>query len=157
GADAYESVMSSTRLPKRSRASATTVTCSSIVYTVRSGSTARTSELGNAGTTIRRSASTSAAPVITHETSYSPAAVAVTAVWVAVMPAPNGEIASAWPNAATGLLNASKARHPTPTGTPATATRLSSWVSTRTGGPAMISSSSGDGSTRSRSGAEQRT
>src|SRR4051812_26318593 len=77
GAEAYAYATSSTRLPNRSCASATSVTCSSIVYKLRSGSTVATSELGRAGTTTRTSSSTSVTPMTTHETSYSPATVAV--------------------------------------------------------------------------------
>ena len=156
GAEPYDSTTSSTRLPKRSRASSTSVTCSSIAYTVRSGATATVSALGSAGTTTSRSSSTSAAPLTTHDTSYSPAAVAVTAVAEVVTPAPNGDTASACSNIATRLLKASNARQVTPTGAPAEDSRLASCVTTRTAGPAMISISAAEASIRSRLGAAHR-
>src|SRR5262245_20196210 len=114
---------------------------------MRSGSTVSDSELGSAGTTTSTSSWTSAAPITTHDTSYSPASVAVTVSAVVVVPAPNGDSASACAIPSTGLSNASNARQVTSTGSPATATELASWVTTRTGGPGRVRSSSGVSST----------
>src|SRR5262245_25650113 len=105
----YATVMSSTRLPNRSRASGASVTWSSIAYTERSGSVAIVSELGSAGTTTKNAPSTSAAPWTTHDTSYSPASVAVTVSVVVAVPAPNGDSASERSKLVTALLNASNA------------------------------------------------
>src|SRR5690606_20446567 len=94
-----------------------------------------------------------AAPITTHETSYSPAASAVTVLAPTCVPAPEGDRARECVNSVTGLSNASKARHVAPTGTPACVVLDASCVITRAGGPGTISICGGSGSTSPRLGA----
>src|SRR5690348_8783632 len=124
---------------------------------MRSGSSEPTSFAGSAGRTTRSSGVTSAAPITTHVTWYSPASVAVTSWLVVVVPAPDGEIAIACVNEATGLSYASKARQDTPSGWPASVVGESSRVITRAGGPATIWTVTGSRSISARLGAEHRT
>ncbi len=92
-----------------------------------------------------------------HDTVYSPTRLAVTSVAVELVPAPDGDSASACVNVVTGLSNASNTRHVTPSATPASVVGRASCVIARAGGPATIVIAAGVGSTSARLGAEQRT